>query len=282
MEIFKGGNMLSVETVRTAASAGAVPYVAAREAHSLLEVELKRFLEVVETLDDADWNRPTACSTWRVRDILAHQAGSYASATSYGGLVRDATAKPQEGQLMEDVINNLQVSERANKTPSEMIAELKAAAPRAMQNWAYHFRLPKLFSVPHAVIGKLSLRHLMWVIHSRDTWMHRLDICRAVNRDFVQTAEHDGRIAALVMRDVDTQLARTWNGGALLFDLSGTAGGVWTVGAGELMAAVQMDVLDFNILASGRFSYEEGRARATITGDVRQAEEALKGLLVLY
>jgi len=43
-----------------------------------------------------------------------------------------------------------------------------------------------------------------------------------------------------------------------------------------------MDVLDFNIFASGRFSYDEARPRATITGDQALAELALRNTLVLY
>jgi hypothetical protein len=43
-----------------------------------------------------------------------------------------------------------------------------------------------------------------------------------------------------------------------------------------------MDVLEFNIFASGRYSFEEARPMMTITGDVSAADEALKSLLVLY
>jgi uncharacterized protein (TIGR03083 family) len=122
----------------------------------------------------------------------------------------------------------------------------------------------------------------MWVIHSRDTWMHRLDICRATGRPFQQTREHDGRIVALVMRDVGRALHNKLGGRAVVFDLSGVAGGVWKVGPGEAAATIQMDALDFNILASGRFGYDEGRAKATLSGDVALAALALKKTLVLY
>jgi hypothetical protein len=54
------------------------------------------------------------------------------------------------------------------------------------------------------------------------------------------------------------------------------------VGDGEPAAAVRMDVLDFNIFASGRFSFAEARPRMTISGDVAAAEEALKKILVVY
>ncbi len=110
----------------------------------------------------------------------------------------------------------------------------------------------------------------------------RLDICRAANRHFEQTIDHDGRIAALVMLDAGRLLSQKLNGRAIVFDLSGVAGGAWKVGGGEVASQVRMDVLDFNIFASGRFTYEEALARATISGDVSLAEAALKNLLILY
>ena len=121
-------------------------------------------------------------------------------------MIRQYITRPQKGQLPEDAVNDLQVGERRDRSPEEIISELHQVAPEAIHNWAYGFKPVKLISIPHPVSGSLSLRHLMWVIHSRDTWMHRLDICRTTGNHFEQTAEHDGRIAALVMLDVARQL----------------------------------------------------------------------------
>ena len=43
-----------------------------------------------------------------------------------------------------------------------------------------------------------------------------------------------------------------------------------------------MDVLDFNIFVSGRFSYEGARDRMNVSGDTQWAESLLRGLLILY
>lgn len=266
-------------TVRNAAT---IPAVTADEAYSLLQTALSRFLGLVETLDADDWDKPTACTGWSVRDITAHQAGGYASGTGYREMLRQGRNKPQPGQLIEDAINACQLQERADKSPAELIAELRQVGPVAAKKWAYQFRLAKLISISHPVVEKLSFRYLMWVIHSRDTWMHRLDICRATGREFEQTRDHDGRIAELVMVDVADVLARKFNGPALTFDLTGIAGGSWTIGQGEPAATIGMDVLDFNIFASGRYTYQEARPLATIKGDISTAEEALKHILVLY
>lgn len=274
--------MTTVQSDRAAIEALDIPYPTADEAYSLLTVAFQRFLELLESLQADDWALPTACTAWNVRQMVTHQAGGYASGTGYGEMIRQYTALPRKGELIEDAINRRQVGERANRTPAELISELQQVGPVAMEKWAYQFRLIKPIAIPHPVGGWLSVRHLMWVIHSRDTWMHRLDICRATNRPFAQTAEHDGRIASLVMRDVANQLQGKLGGAALLFDLSGIPGGRWRLGTGAVAATVQMDVLDFNIFASGRYSYAEARSRFTLSGDTTLAESILKQILILY
>jgi uncharacterized protein (TIGR03083 family) len=259
-----------------------IPYVTAEEAHLLLRVELERFIALMKSLGPDDWGKPTACTAWSVRDILAHQAGGYASGTGYRELIHQYTSIPRRGQLPEDAVNATQLSDRSGKSPDELIAELESVGFVAAQKWAYQFQLIKLVTIPHAVTGSLSIRHLMLVIHSRDTWMHRLDICRAAGRKFEQTADHDGRIAALVMRDVAKVLAKKVGQRSVLFELSGTPSCSWKIGLGEPAATVKMDVLDFNIYASRRSGYEEARAQASLSGDVKFGEMALKNALALY
>jgi len=274
--------MITASAYPVSSHTDGIPSVTAEEAHALLRTELERLLRLVETLDSADWSKPTACTEWNVRDMLAHQAGGYASGASYKELFHQLSGKPGPGQLPEDAVNAVQLRDRAGKTPVELIAELRQVGPAAAENWAFGFRFLKLISIPHPVAGKLSLRHLMWVIHSRDTWMHRLDICRATGQGFEQTTEHDGRIAALVMRDVAAALSRNFSEPALVFELTGIAGGAWKIGRGEPAAVIRMDVLEFNIFASGRYTYEQARPLAVISGDVKPAEEALKQILVVY
>lgn len=274
--------MVTVTSASTRNLSSSIPYVSAEEAHSLMQTAFERFMKLIETLDPEDWHKPTACTEWNVHDMVAHQAGGYASGTGYGEMLRQYTSLPKKGQLPEDAINALQVSERQSKSPAELIAELKEVGPIAMQKWAYQFRLAKPIGMPHPVGGWISLRHLMWIIHSRDTWMHRLDICRATGRPFEQTVEHDGRIAALVMRDVGKALSKKLEGRAIAFHLTGVAGGSWKFGKGEPAVTVKMDVLEFNIFASGRASFEQTRKMMTISGDTEFAERLLRSLIILY
>ena len=274
--------MEKISSTPTFLDANSITPLNDEEAYKLLDTELTRFLALVATLDSDDWDKATACAEWSVRDILAHQAGGYASGSSYREMFRQTLRIPGKGQLIEDAINDFQLKERQGKTPAALINELRQVGPIAAKKWAYQFRFGKLFSIPHPIAGTLSLRYLMRVTHSRDTWMHRLDICRATGRDFEQTQDHDGRIAELVILDVARLPAKKNKWPTLIFDLTGIAGGTWKIGSGEAAATICMDVLDFNIFASGRYSYTEARPLASISGNVSAAEEALKNFLILY
>ncbi|MCG2785034.1 MAG: hypothetical protein L6461_08005 [Anaerolineae bacterium] len=72
------------------------------------------------------------------------------------------------------------------------------------------------------------------------------------------------------------------DGQAISLNLSGIAGGAWTIGHGEPQAELGMDVLDFNIFVSGRFSFHEAMQRAKISGDKDLIVSAFKNLLILY
>jgi uncharacterized protein (TIGR03083 family) len=262
--------------------ARAIPDTHADEAHQLLETAFERFMRLIESLDPEDWSKPTACTAWNVHDMVAHQAGGYASGTGYGEMFRQYSRIPKKGQLPEDAINDLQVGERAGMSPAELMAELRQVGAKAAHNWAYGFRAIKWIALPHPVGGIISLRQLMWVTHSRDTWMHRLDICRATGRDFEQTREHDGRINELVVLDVARKLDNRLGNRGIRLVLTGIAGGEWLLGNGEPEAELNMDALDFNIFVSGRFSYDEAMQRARISGNRELVETSFKGLLVLY
>lgn len=256
--------------------------VDAHEAFRLMSESLSRFVKLIESLAPEDWSKPTPCAEWDVHDIVAHQAGGYASGAGYRQMMRQYIRLPQKGQLPEDAINAFQVKQRKNNSPAELIAELKRVGPLAVQKWAYGFRAIKWVAFAHPIAGNLKIRDLMWITHSRDTWMHRLDICRATNRSFELSNAHDGRIVELVVRDVSNKLRRRLAGRAITLTLMGTAGGAWLIGDGEPAAGLQMDALRFNNFASGRLFYSEALEQAEINGDRALLNDTFKDLLILY
>lgn len=259
-----------------------IPTLTHEEAAALATEELARFLALVEALSPAEWARPTACPRRDVRQVVAHVAGASAAHAGWAEFWRQGSPRAQrpyrrEGLAMLDALNQVQVDDRAAATPDDLIAELRAAGPRAV---ATRRGLPaplRALRLPLPPLGGVvRLDYLTDTIYTRDMWMHRLDLCRATGRAMALTPGHDGRIVALVVRDLAQKLPSDVRAG-LVYELTGPAGGVWQVGGdgqGET-ARVRLDALAFGLLAAGRLTPEEARAGATIDGAAARAERAL-------
>lgn len=260
---------LSVETAAAAAvveNAAHIAPLTREEVDALAREAWKRLLDVVEALAPDDWSKPTPCTAWTVRDMVAHQAGAYAAYASFAEFRRQYFAMPPKGRLPEDVIN-----------------EIREKGPRTITN---RQRIPfflRAITIPHPASGKLNLGYLLDVIFTRDTWMHRLDLVRATDREMKLTRAHDGRIVELVVRDVNALLAPGLGEDSLTLELGGVAGGAWLIGSNvNPRAGIWLDALDFNIFASGRYTFEQVRTKALIEGDREFGGQALRRVSVSY
>jgi hypothetical protein len=83
------------------------------------------------------------------------------------------------------------------------------------------------------------------VILTRDAWLHRIDLCRAVDRTPQLDAAHDGRIVV----DVAAEWARR-HGRPVELTLTGPAGGSFSAGSGG--PALEIDAVEFCRVLSGR------------------------------
>jgi len=87
--------------------------------------------------------------------------------------------------------------------------------------------------------------YLFDIIHTRDPWLHRIDICRATGRNPELTADHDARIVADVVRDWAPR-----HGQGFTLTLTGPAGGAFTAGDGTVV--LERDAVEFCRILSGR------------------------------
>lgn len=261
------------------------------EAAQLARIELQRFIDLTEKLTPTDWERPTACTLWTVKDIVAHQAAHVIAGTRFTEFLsqfnarnfRDYTAR---GMNSLDAANQRQVDLRAGRTPAELIAEIKTNSERSLQGRQRFPWLLRFMPIPvPGHDGRLNLGELIDIIFTRDMWMHRLDICRATGHSMTLTADHDGRITALSMRELGMTLQGKLKDAAVIYRLTGPAGGEWVLGGGQAPTAIiSMDTLDFNWLASRHVDAQQALAQGWIgiEGDQALAETVLKFTAVLY
>ena len=173
----------------------------------LAETEYQRIADAVDALAPDGWTRPTDCTDWDVRQLVAHVSGMAKFASSpleMARQMRAAKARQQDGQALVDAQTAVQVAERDHLGPDELRADLRRIGPRAASS---RRRTPGfvrrvLLPEPQVVNGapeKWSLGYLTDVILTRDPWMHRLDIARATGQAPTLTADHDGVIVADVV-----------------------------------------------------------------------------------
>jgi uncharacterized protein (TIGR03083 family) len=212
------------------------------------EEEYRRIGQLLATLTSDDWARPTDCSEWNVRDLVAHLVGNAESSAS----VREMRRQQKLGRRLRpggpdiDGMTAVQVQERADVPPEQLVRDLADVARRAVRA---RRRLPapvRAIPVPFGPpLGTRPLGYLMGCIFTRDAWMHRVDLARATGRPLELTAEHDGAIVA----DVVAEWARG-HGQPYRLTLTGPAGGTWSRGTdGERLT---LDAVDFCRTVSGR------------------------------
>jgi uncharacterized protein (TIGR03083 family) len=178
-------------------------------------------------------------------------------------------AHRRPGFTLLDSINQIQVADRDHCTPDELLAELRTVGPRAIDRRS---RLPagiRAIWLPMPALGVVPIGYLTDLIYTRDMWIHRLDIALATSRRMVLEAAHDGRIVALMVRDLEASLRPLLADRSIVLDLEGQAGGRYRFGQTELAAAtIRLDVTEFVLLVAGRSDRSEVAERSEIDGDV--------------
>jgi uncharacterized protein (TIGR03083 family) len=221
------------------------------EAHALAATENERVLDLLRSLTDDDWSKPTDCSAWDVRALAGHILGGMEGFCSFGRLIhmmRAAKKEAGKGSFV-DGMTTVQVRERADLTHAELLRRLGDAGPRSAR---FRSRMPAPFRIvamkQELLSGKTEswkMGYLLDTILTRDTWMHRVDIARATGRELALTAEHDGRIVA----DAVGEWARR-HGQPFSLELTGPAGGTFTRGSGG--EAISLDAVELCRIFSGR------------------------------
>ncbi len=275
-----------MQHVQTAESIGsmagqdgtAIPKLTHQEAMAMSAEELQRFLTLISSLADDDWDKQTACSLWTVKDIVAHQAAHIYGFTSYGRLIGQLNPRLllpyfRKGMGFLDAWNQSQVDLRRDYTPQALIAEIRNAAEQSLKG---RDRMIPAFlrgiTMPMPGLDQArSPGYVFDLIYTRDMWMHRIDICNATGREMPMDALHDKRIVALIVRDLAMKSKRGLQGHAATLELTGVSGGTYHLGANaQPEASVVMDAVEFCILTSGREKAANvlTNARATVSGDI--------------
>src|SRR4051794_13869335 len=168
--------------------------------------ENHRFLPQLRRLAAAQWSRPTDCPSWDVKSLVGHVVGMAEMAASLPEQMKQMRAAGKADGVFIDALTALQVAKHAEDTPEQVVARYAVIGPKAAKG---RKRTPGLvrsraMPQPQAVGGvdeTWTIGFLVDVILTRDTWMHRIDVARAVGQEPELTADHDGLIVADVVAE---------------------------------------------------------------------------------
>jgi uncharacterized protein (TIGR03083 family) len=237
-----------------------IPPLAHAEAMRLFATEMERTIDFLRALPVEAFDARTDCPAWDVRRMYLHVLGACEAGASIREnlhQMRAARARQKShGGPLEAALSAVQVAERENLLPGQLVDRLADVAPVAVRK---RTSLPGALrritlKVDGPVVERWSLGYLVDTIYLRDAWMHRVDAARATGSELVLTPEHDGRIVS----DVIAEWARR-HGAGFRLTLTGPAGGVFSGGASHADPegpVMTMDAVDFCRTLAGRVEGE--------------------------
>ena len=249
-------------------------------------------LGLAAELTEDDWERPTACPGWTVRDVYSHVIGIESGLLGrspapvledHGPHVRNEMGRSNEAEVLL----------RRDRPGPEVVAELdevasaRLAALRSMSDADFAAEIPTPAG-PGTYESFLGIRVV-------DCWVHEQDVRRAAGRPgHLSGAAVDRSLANAVsaMPYVVGKRAGAPEGATVAFDVTGATARRWavTVEGGrarpvpevppEPTAHVSADVGTFMALACGRVDPEEELAagRVTVLGDPEVGTAVVRNL----
>jgi uncharacterized protein (TIGR03083 family) len=174
--------------------AARLPQTDPDHAQAVAHAEGRATLELLGALGSDDWTRPTDCTEWDVRSLVAHLVAQCQDRIHLASMARRELLgrRRYPDKAPVDAYMAVGVDDhRAASGPSWSSAS-RGCGP----------------APPGPDQPRWRLDYALDVIYSRDLWRHRIDLARAGGRPFV-LGDHDRQIVAQVVRD----LGRGWSGG---------------------------------------------------------------------
>ena len=233
-------------------------------------------LALLRALGDQDWTRPTDCTEWDVRALLAHLVAQCEDSIHLGTLLRRELVgrRRYPARTAVDAHMAVGVDDHAAASGPELVERFALLWPRAVTARRRRPAALRRRTINPGIPGqpRWPVAYLLDVILNRDLWMHRVDLARATGRPF-GIGGHDRQIVAQVIGD----LARGWSAPTVVLTLTGSAGGSWLLGSGEPVAAARADAVAYLRALSGRdddVALDLIFGQATALTPIRQARVA--------
>jgi uncharacterized protein (TIGR03083 family) len=215
------------------------------------QAEGQATMALLRALGDGDWTRPTDCTEWDVRALVAHLVAQCEDSIRLGTMLRRELLgrRRYRAKTALDAHMAAGVDDHRAAGGPELVERFARLWPRAARARRRRPAALRRITLDPGIPGqpRWRLGYLLDVIFNRDLWLHRVDLARATGRPLV-LGDHDRQIVAQVVRD----LARAWSAAPVALELTGPAGGCWLLGSGDPVAVVRAEAVAYMRALSGR------------------------------
>jgi uncharacterized protein (TIGR03083 family) len=180
------------------------------QAHAVAHAEGRATLELLRTLGDDDWARPTDCTDWDVRALVAHLVAQCQDGLHLASMLRRELLRRRRypDKPPVDAYMAVGVDDHRAASGPQLVERFASLWPRAARARRRRPAVLRRIKLDPGIPGqpRWRLDYLLDVIYNRDLWLHRVDLVRATGRPLV-LGDHDRQIVAQVVRD----LGRGWS-----------------------------------------------------------------------
>ncbi|XVQ10536.1 maleylpyruvate isomerase family mycothiol-dependent enzyme [Spirillospora sp. CA-255316] len=255
------------------------------------------FIGALRGLGDDEWDRPTVCPGWSVKDVAAHVLGDHAGRLS---MFRDGhrVLAPRDGEAFTafiDRINDEWVTAARRLSPRLLLDQLDSLGEQVVDLWQT--------IDPDAPDAQVSWAgpepHPMWLDAARDFteyWTHHQQICDATGRPALDDPRHAGPVIDTFMRALPHTLRDVTvpEGTALQVTVTGPGSGTWTCVRGKERwilerrpepapaASLELDTGTAWRLCTRGITPETAAGRARASGDPRLTGAALQIVSIIW
>ena len=221
------------------------------QAQAVAHAEGRATLELLRTLGGDDWGRPTDCTEWDVRALVAHLVAQCQDGIHLASVARREllSRRRYPDKAPVDAYMAVGVDDHRAASGPQLVERFARLWPRAARARRRRPTVLRRITLDPGIPGqpRWRLDYLLDVLFDRDLWMHRVDLARATGRPFV-VGDHDRQIVTQVVRD----LARGWSAVPVALELTGPAGGGWLLGSGDPVAVVRAEAVAYLRALAGR------------------------------
>jgi uncharacterized protein (TIGR03083 family) len=267
-----------------------------RSVVSVLADEWGAIADLVAGLDEKDWDLPTDCPGWTVRDQVSHVIGVESMLLGRPAPPAVDPASAPHARDSMGLLNESWVAPRRGRSPAEMMAELEevtTARRQAMEAMTDE----ELAKPTNSPIGEVPYAEFM-LVRVMDCWVHEQDIRRAVGRpggfDGSQRAEIGlGRLTG-ALGFVVGKRAGAPEGTSVVVDLEGPMARTFAVTVSDGRARptsppaqptvrLAMSAETYLCLSTGRWSSDDvvAAGHVAIEGDTDLGRHILEAMAII-